>query len=167
MSNFSRLLEKVLIEELKQYQALKILIQEEHQALISLKSQEVVRISEERKLITAKVSDLRDKRNQLLVNFGLDPIRRLSDNIRENCTALEQKNLIPQVNKLKTLVEETRLRSKELGQVAGFSLNMIDGSLSILSSGKNQASEVYGRQGVIEHSYRSISTRDGGALREA
>ena len=161
-------LSEILREESRAYEEFLGLLQKEREALKCLKSEEVEVLARKREVVSNQMRSMREKRVKALSESGLSTTEKLSDVVKSKFLLSDQKILAPLIVKLRSLVEKVRIESKEFNQVVQFSMDLVNGSISILWSASHTVNRSYGRQGLINQAFQPMNpSGSGSSLREA
>lgn len=165
MKGFSKDLEQIVRLEINAHKELLTFLSKERDAVKAFKSEELERLVALREKVTEKTMELRDKRLAIVAKAGLNPETRLSQLITENGNSSEKKTLLPLVSELKRIVQQVRSETRAHNQVVKFSLDLVNGSLSILSSASRSVTKLYGQHGQLHE--KSHQVNPGQSLKEA
>lgn len=155
---YTRSLEAILKEEC-QLQARYIdLLTEERAAITKMRSDRVSALASARETLSYDIKIARDKRVQLLSELPDSKGAALGDLIEKHFTGQEKARLLALRNELRELVQRATSLGRETNQVVNFSLNFINGSLSIIWSATQTPCKSYGRSGVVKDSGHTASS---------
>lgn len=143
------------------------IIEREKAALTKFKAEEVSVLTEQRLQITERIRDAKDRRFAILDAVPEGRKEKLSVLVTRYLHPDDAAKLLPLVGKLKDAVAAAKQKSLEFNQIAGFSLGIVNGSLSILSSATQNVVRSYNPMGVMRESYNPASSRSAGVLKSA
>ncbi len=134
------------------------LMEKEEIALTKFKAEEVTALAGQREMLAGQMAQIQEKRQEFMQHFPDAEHKKLSELIIKHCHPEDARRLTPLVGRLKKLITRSRALGTALGQVANFSLSLVDGTLSILWSATQNVTRSYSRKGVIKESYQSLKT---------
>ena len=134
------------------------LLEKEQKALTHFKAEEVAALAAQREKLADRLDAIQAKRREFMQQFPDAEHAKLSELIVKHCHPEDAKRLSPLVRRLKKLITRSRALGSELGQVANFSLNLIEGTLSILWSATQNITRSYSRKGVMKETYQSLKS---------
>lgn len=152
------------IELQENYQ--RALLKERHE-LRSFHADEVIAQTSKREQLFQEIAGAREARLALVESLAGSRSIQLSELVRARTSGEAQKKLLLRIERLKLLVAETARGAQELGQVATFSLNMVNGCLSTIYGATRSTTTNYTIQGQVKQSYYPMNSRREGVLREA
>ncbi|MBN8549588.1 MAG: flagellar export chaperone FlgN [Deltaproteobacteria bacterium] len=166
-SRLVRELDSVLREELRLQKEYAEILNEERTSITTFKAEKVQSLSEKREVLSETIKRAAEKRAELMAMFPEHQGKRLSELIRAHCHPVDQERLMPLADALKLAVQNTKSLSTEFKQLASFSLNLVNGALSILWSATQNVTRSYTPNGKIKESAHSSGNRQAGVLKEA
>lgn len=166
-SRVIRDLEAALQEELRLQQEYLRVMTEERSSITAFKADRVEELSAQREILSEKMKAAADKRLELMGMFPKHEGKRLTELVSAHCHPHDQARLLPLAQSLKTALDSTKKLSIEFKQLTNFSLNLINGSLSILWSATQNITRSYTQDGKIKESAHAGGARASGVLKEA
>lgn len=143
------------------------LIAQERDAVMSIALDNCRSFVSKRATVCDQISQERNRRKGLLNSFVKEGApERLSDYAKAHFVPLDQRRILPLIEKLRRLVLESANENQDFTQVLNFSLGMITSSLSIIRSANQEVQHRYNIQGLSKESFHPV-TRDAALLREA
>jgi hypothetical protein len=162
-----RTLERLLTEELVQCDLYLKLLEEEKDAVIKLKPDDVTVISMRRHNVVDALTTLRNDRQKLVaVLSGAEGVKA-SELIEQVCAPTEKKRLLAIIQKIKLRVKNMESASRDFNQVVNFSLGLVNGSMSLIWSATQPVSKVYNAFGAMKQGVQPAAPRSGSLLGQA
>lgn len=158
-------LEGVIRQECALYEEYLSLLAAEEEVVVNVSPDKILSIAHRREALHDKLQDAQAKRKNLLKSFPEGDTIKLSEIIARHCHPDDAKRIIPLVRKLKAAIAAVQQKGREANQVVDFSLRMVGGCLSLLHSGTQNVTRVYGRKGAIKESYNP--GKAGSTLKQA
>ena len=166
-------LESSLTKEEKYYNQLLDLMQEEVAAIEDFQPDKLQSCAEKREQLLIDIATAADARaeiqNEMIREAGLEP--------GENATLTEVVELLPQgrvrellrkrVETFKQLVVAVHVKARELNRLVGWSMNVVNGSVSIIRSSAVEEVKGYARNGSENNSFHPRYGRASLNLKEA
>lgn len=146
-------LEGVLKQECALYEEYLSLLAAEEEVVVNVSPEKIVSIAEKREALHERLSDAEERRKNLLKSFPEGDSIKLSEIIARHCHPDDAKRIVPFVKKLKAAIAAVQQKGREANQVVDFSLRMVGGCMSLLHSGTQNVTRVYGRKGSMKESY--------------
>lgn len=160
-------LEGVLSQEIFLQKNYAEVLELERKSFRGFKTDLVVKYTQERQSIVEEMQAQQTLRIALMKQFPEFRGRKLTELIEKYCTSQDAKRLITKINQLKMSVGRTRQKTSEFGQIAQFSLGVVNGALSLLWSATQHITKSYSRKGSLKESYHHAGTRKAGIIKEA
>jgi hypothetical protein len=149
-------LQRLLEQECSVHAEYISLLEKEQKAMTAFKADEVTQLAAKREKLAEQMQSIEEKRKEFMKRFPDAENAKLSELIVKHCHPEDARKLSPLVSKLKKLITQSRGVGSELRQVANFSLNLIDGTLSIIWSATQNVTRAYSKKGVLKETYQSI-----------
>lgn len=162
---FVKDLSQVLELECALYAAYLEVIEREKIAVTKFNADQVAEFTEQRLEITERIRDAKDRRFAVLDALPEGRKEKLSVLIGRCLHADDARKLTPLVGRLKDAVAAARQKSMEFNQIANFSLGIVNGSISILSSATQNVVRSYNPMGLLRESYNPAAGRSTGVLK--
>lgn len=163
-----RQIERCLQEEVALCDAYLAVLQDEQSAVVGLKAGRVGECSIKREGIAHALTELRQRRTQLVATLAGAEGVKVSDLIAARCAgAADRKRLQSLLEKLRQRVALVTERSKEFQQVLNVSLGLVNGSLSIVWSATQPVTKGYNAFGTITENIQPTAPRRGSSLGRA
>lgn len=166
-SRLVRELEAALEEELRLQRDYARIMSEERASVTTFKAEKVEELSAKRELLSEKMKNAADRRLELMRMFPEHEGKRLTELVRQHCHPHDQGRILPLADQLRDALQVTKRLSIEFKQLANFSLNLINGSLSILWSATQNITRSYTPTGKIKEAAHHNGPRQSGTLKEA
>lgn len=166
-AQLARTLEKALQDECRLYDEYLGLMIKEQSLVVKLESEAVMDLAAKRSRVAELIADANKRRQELVDQLEPKSKRRLTDVLTEKATPGEKKRLLPLVKKLRKSVEAVQAKAREFGQVVSFSLGMIDGSISVMSSAARSSSKAYGSDARVRENSTPKRSRSELVIKEA
>ncbi|MBX7144134.1 MAG: flagellar export chaperone FlgN [Oligoflexia bacterium] len=160
-------LDAVLDQEIELQEKYAALLAAERAALARFDSAEVERTCSERESVYDQMQQLHSRRTELMKEFPEFRGRRLSELVQLFCQPEDGRRLQGKILRLKQGIQKTRRGSSEFGQIAQFSLNLVNGVLSMLWSATQHVTRSYTRRGGVKESVHPSGDRHSNVLKEA
>jgi hypothetical protein len=162
-----RALEAVLDREINIQERYLEVLDKERSVLPAFKADLLAPLTAEREELSKQMHATQIERVELMKQFPEFRGKKLSDLVQLHCHAHDAKNLLKRINRLKSLVAENKSGGSEFGQVAQFTLNLVNGVLSLFWSATQNVSRSYTRKGKVRESYNQQGSRHSGVLKQA
>ena len=167
-SRLIRDLERVLRAEIKLQEEYAALLTDERTCLTRFNADKIEEISLRRDLLNEKISQAAAERLELMKIFPNSQGKRLTELLKAHCHKQDIATLMPLAEKLKTVVQQTKSMGKEFKQLVDFSLNLVNGTLSIIWSATQNVTRSYTPQGKVREAFHPSTTqRWAGLLKQA
>jgi FlgN protein len=148
---------------LEQYQRL---MDEEQLLVTQLKSEQVMDAVARRMDLGDKLAEVQEKRSAAMKSLESETNEKLSSMIGRISDPRERKQAEALVKRLRKVTKLTRLKAREFGQVVDFSLGLLAGSISVISSAARPKTRSYGSDGKIREKSVPVSSRAEFSLKE-
>lgn len=149
-ANLTRALEAILKEECRLQARYIGLLNEERRALVKMSSERVVELADQRDKLSWEMKEARDRRMEILSAIPDSKGVQLAELIKMRFSGNEAARLMALRDQLHSLIKDSAALAREISQVVNFSLDFINGSLSIIWNGTQSATSSYGRKGVVK-----------------
>lgn len=160
-------LDGVLDREIELQEKYSALLGAERSALAKFNSAEVDRICAERQAVYEQMQEMHSRRTELMKEFPEFRGRKLSDLVQLFCQPEDARRLHGKILRLKRSIAKSRRGSSEFGQIAQFTLNLVNGVLSIFWSATQHVTRAYTRRGDVKESFHPSGARQSNVLKEA
>lgn len=130
-------------------------------------NQKVLLLTTKREVLAEAMKQLSQQRAELLSVFPGTEGRRVSEIIAANFHKADVAELMPHVNRLKTLISKSRHSGLEFSQIVDFSLNLVNGLVSLLWSASQSVIKSYAPNGKPRESYNPGTSRAQSVLKQA
>jgi hypothetical protein len=160
-------LERHLVKECALYERYLKALDQQQDALTNFNTELMDAINAKRLRIVKDMKELGNKRLELLSDLPRGRDRRLTDLITDHIPGKNGAKLMKLALELREFVVTSQKLSAEFGMTNQFALNMVNGSLSLISHGTQNVTKRYGVQGAIKESYNPSRSRYDTVLREA
>lgn len=160
-------LEHSLRAELALQEEYASVLQEEREHITHFQAGKVEELSARRETLSEQMRVAAEHRVELMSMFPAHDGKRLTDLIREHCHPEDRRVLLPLAEKLKTAVLTTKRLGQEFKQLANFSLNLVNGVMSIIWSATQNVTRSYTPQGTVKEAFHAQGSRLAGVLKQA
>ena len=140
---------------------------QEQKAMIPFDAARVEECNQKRSDLCDRMSDLQEKRKDLVRALTGGGDMRLSSAIEAHCTSRDKQLLFPLVRRLKELIHTARSGTHEFNDITSFSLGLVSGLLSIVTSSRREVSRSYSGRGVLKEAYHPSGSRLSDVLKQA
>jgi hypothetical protein len=162
-----RTLERLLTEELAQCDLYLKLLEEEKNAVVKLKPEEVSALSIRRLTVVDALDALRSDRQKLVALLSGEEGAKASELIERICGPADKKRLLAVIEKIKLRVKQMETQSRDFSQIVNFSLGLVNGSMSLIWSATQPVSKVYNAFGAMKQGVQPAAPRSGSLLGQA
>jgi hypothetical protein len=162
-----RYLSSSLQHELKLHQRYQHLLEAEREAVTKSEIPAMERFSRERHELHQAIQAAAAKRRDYMANLPEGQTLRLSQWIERHCHPLDSRALMPLVVELRTIIGACRRAASELSQLTRLSLDMVNGSLSILWNATQNVFRSYTASGSMKESFHPANARAERVLKQA
>jgi hypothetical protein len=163
-----RHIERCIQDEIALCDSYLVVLKDEQSAVIGLKAGRVAECSLKREGIAHALTELRQRRTQLVATLAGAEGVKVSDLIAARCAgAVDRKRLLNLIEKLRQRVVQVAESSKEFQQMLNVSLGLVNGSLSIVWSATQPVTKGYNAFGTITESIQPAAPRQGSSLGRA
>jgi hypothetical protein len=162
-----RTLERLLTEELAQCDLYLKLLEEEKNAVIKLKPDEVSELSLRRLTVVDALGALRSDRQKLVALLSGEEGVKASELVERICGPADKKRLLAVIQKIKLRVKQMESQSRDFNQIVNFSLGLVNGSMSLIWSATQPVSKVYNAFGAMKQGVQPAAPRSGSLLGQA
>ena len=166
-------LDSALDREERLYRRFLKLMQEEVGAVEGFAPEKLESLAQKREEVLLEVAGAVDSRtqiqNDLLREQGVEPGENatLSEVVQLLPDGKQKQELLVRLEPFKKLVKEVHVKANELNRLVGWSMNIVNGSLSILRSSAVDEVKGYSRSGSENSSYHPRYGRSALNLKEA
>jgi hypothetical protein len=162
-------LEKILNSEIAVYEQYGLLLQKEQELIVSYKTDQIPNVTRQREALLKEASNLEKERLLFLREIFGDVVERsrLMTLIEENCSSQQIQRLRPKVFDLSSAARSAQTRSEEFNRVTRFSLDVVNGALSIIRSATQNVVKSYNTKGSLRESFNPVRSRIDNALTKA
>ncbi len=167
-SRLIRDLERVLRTEIRLQEEYASVLIEERTTLTRFNAEKIEQLSLRREELNGRIAIAAAERLELMKIFPNYEGKRLTELIRTHCHRQDSALLLPLAEKLKSVAQSTKSSGKEFKQLVDFSLNLVNGTLSILWSATQNVTKSYTPQGTVREAFHpSVTQRWAGLLKQA
>lgn len=152
-SRLVRELERILRRELALQQEYSELLTQERLHLTKFNSDKIVELSSKREEVSEQMRIASEERLELMKLFPEHHGKRLTELVARHCHPEDVVLLLPLAEKLRAALKHTKSLGTEFRQLADFSLNLVNGALSILWSATQNVTRSYTPQGTLQEKY--------------
>lgn len=160
-------LEVVLDREINLQEKYLEVLDKERAVLPAFKADLLAPLTTQREELSKQMHAAQIERVELMKQFPEFRGKKLSDLVLLHCHEQDAKKLIKRINRLKSLVAQNKSGGSEFGQVAQFTLNLVNGVLSLFWSATQNVTRSYTRKGKVRESYNQQGSRHSGVLKQA
>jgi hypothetical protein len=160
-------LERALRSEIELQRKYAEILRQEREHITQLQADQVEKLVAEREILADRMREANDRRLELMRMFPDHEGKRLTELVRLYCHPQDARRLLPLAEELRGVLLQTKSLGQEFRQVTSFSLNLINGALSILWSATQHVTRSYTPTGAIKESSHSAGTRLSGVLKQA
>lgn len=164
---FVRSLEAALDVEIDVQTRYLAALEQERELLPKFKTENLAELTAKRELISKEMAEAQLVRVELMRQFPEFRGKRLTDLVQLHCHPSDAKRLEDKIKRLKRAVATNRASGNEFGQVAQFTLNLVNGVLSLFWSATQNVTRSYTRKGKVRESYNTQGGRHSGVLKQA
>ena len=162
-----REVEKILRQECSLHQRYLDLLEQERKLVVSGDHQKVGSLSSQREMLSQQMDNAHKDRRAWMEKFPNGQDVRLTDLIKQNFSPIESRPALALAEQLRALVTRLRQDSSEFSQVVNNTLNLVNGTLSILLSAAQHVVRSYSSQGQLREQFHPVGSRDGTILKQA
>lgn len=159
-SKFVSELRDLLGRECRLYLDYLEVIAKERASLVALKRDEIQAYTEKRIHLNAKVEEFHLKRQGILRSIAGKPDSseiHLVETIEQYVEPAQRIELKVLADRLKSLIQQTQQKTRELEELTRFSLGIVNSTLSIISSASSPVTSVYSPSGKMAEKYQPPS----------
>jgi len=142
------------------------ILKEERGNITNFNAEKVNELTQKRANLYENMLKAQDDRLALMRSFPEGQGKKLRDLIESFCTPIDRIKLLPLANKLKALVEEAQLESKEQSQILNFGLKLVHGIMSLFWSATQNVVRSYSKKGASKEAFNP-ATRTSNVLKRA
>lgn len=166
-SRLVRELDSALTAEIRLQEEYALVLSEERACITKFEADRVQELSAKRETLSEEMQKASDRRLELMSMFPSHEGKRLTDLIRAHCHREDMQRLLPLAEKLRAALLKTKTLGLEFKQLANFSLNLVNGVISIIWSATQNVTRSYTAQGTVREAFNTPGTRLAGVLKEA
>ncbi len=150
----TRSLKTLLSEECQLYERYLAILKVEKELLRQLKksehTEELMALTKQREIIYEEMQIYQIRRVELIKDLPLVRAKKFSEIVLLNFHPSDQKELMPLLERLKGLMLASQRAGIDFKQVINFSLNMVNGLVSIFLSATQSVVRSYTRRGALK-----------------
>jgi hypothetical protein len=167
----ARKLSNLLDKEVKLYKRYQDVVTEEQKLVKKLSTAEnaekVRELTKLRQGMIAEMQGFHLERQNLLSVLQNTEGMRLSKIVELHFHPSEQRQLMPRIEALRSLMNSTRRQGREHNRLVGFSLKLVNGLVSLFLSATKNVVKSYTRSGKMKESEHPAQSRSQGVIKQA
>jgi len=167
-----RELEQLLNEECALNQLYRSVVREERDNFRKFQHEGVLRLCEQRGEIARRMGEIQERRVAIMYTVAGETLPakhfkpgKLSELVAKHASPQQAAILLPLIRKLREEIQSTRRESLEFGQIATFTLALVNGLLSNIWSATQNVVKTYTARGQKNEAYHPQSSRQSSVIK--